>query len=382
MQTITLIGDSIRYYYEQPVREELSGIAEVWGENGDPCNSRNVLAHIGEWVLSRPPDVVHINCGLHDLKRESRDAPAAVPLQEYEQNIRRIIGTIRSQTHATVVWASTTPVNEQSHRRLKGFDRLEADVTRYNDAATRVIRDLGIPLDDLCGSVERTGRDELLQVDGVHFTPDGYELLGKKVVEAVRPYLRNEAGGYPVRWALFHVCARGAWNPALTSAAIMGEACATLYGDAADPMLRFYHTFKEAADRSAADGINSNLPGPHDLYTPEVEAEATRHLEAAAAAATDGASRVRVAEEAWMWDRARQVLARMRDAGAADALSVILDGRPRNFPRPKITASTVRWLHGLPRDTPVFVIEPGGGKRPFLGNEMLALASRVHFATK
>ena len=383
MQTIILIGDSIRYYYEQPVREELSGIAEVWGENGDPCNSRNVLAHLEEWVLSRPPDVVHINCGLHDLKRESRHAPVAVGLEEYEQNIRLILGTIRSKTHATVVWASTTPVNEQSHHRLRGVvNRLEADVARYNDAATRVIRELGIPFNDLCGVVERTGRDKLLQIDGVHFTPDGYDLLSKKVVEAIKPYLRIEELTYPIRWDLFPVCARGTWNPALTSAEIMREACGKLYGEAGDSMFRFYRTFKEAAVRSTANGIDSNLSSPHELYTPQVEAEATRCLEDAAAVATSEPSRMRVAEEKWMWSRVKPLLVQLREAGTENTVVVMLDGRPRNYSRPKITANSVRWLHGLPRDTLLFVIEPDGRRRPFQNNEMLALSSGVHFSTK
>ena len=160
------------------------------------------------------------------------------------------------------------------------------------------------------------------------------------------------------------------------------EACAKLYGAAADPMYEFYRTFEEAASRSTARGVNWNLPSPHELYTPEVEAEATRYLEAAAAAATSDLSRARVAEEQRMWGRARSVLVRLRAGNVEDTFPVLLDGRPRNYSRPKIAISTLRWLHGLLRDTPVFVIDPDGQKHPPQDNEVFVLATGVQFATK
>lgn len=77
-------------------------------------------------------------------------------------------------------------MNEARHSAIKGFDRSERDVDRYNAAARRVAESLGVPIDDLFDLVMRSGRDQLLTEDGVHYTPDGYARLGRAVAEALR----------------------------------------------------------------------------------------------------------------------------------------------------------------------------------------------------
>ncbi len=81
MGTIVLIGDSIRMGYQEVVRRELGGVAEVWGPEENGGNSENVLAHLEDWALSRSPDVIHVNCGLHDLRKEFGATEAAIPLK-------------------------------------------------------------------------------------------------------------------------------------------------------------------------------------------------------------------------------------------------------------------------------------------------------------
>ena len=67
---VILIGDSIRMGYQEVVWHELSDIADVWAPMENGGNSENVLNHMETWVLSRTPDIVHLNCGLHDIKKE------------------------------------------------------------------------------------------------------------------------------------------------------------------------------------------------------------------------------------------------------------------------------------------------------------------------
>ncbi|MBN1675752.1 MAG: SGNH/GDSL hydrolase family protein [Kiritimatiellae bacterium] len=185
MQTAVLIGDSIRMGYQDTVREQLKGRTEVWGPEQNGGNSRNVLAHLDEWVIARAPDIVHVNCGLHDLRKEFGTDEAAVPLTEYTENVNRILTRLRAETHAKVLWATTTPVNEEWHHARKSFDRYEKDVLAYNAAAQQAARDAGVPVNDLFSLVQQAGRDELLVPDGVHFKPEGYDLLGKTVAEFV-----------------------------------------------------------------------------------------------------------------------------------------------------------------------------------------------------
>lgn len=186
MKKLTLIGDSIRLGYEGTVRTELEGAVEILSPKENGGNSRNVLAHLEEWVISKAPDIVHLNCGLHDLKKEFGQSEAAVPIGEYGGNIEQILNAIRSRTQATVIWAATTPVNEQWHHEKKGFDRFEADVRSYNEVATRIAEDLDVPINDLFAVVERAGRDSILLPDGVHFTPEGCVELGKAVAGFIR----------------------------------------------------------------------------------------------------------------------------------------------------------------------------------------------------
>ena len=187
---IVLIGDPIRMGYQDHVVSELAGRAEVWVPEENGGDSRNVLTHLDQWVLARQPDVVHVNCGLHDLKR-AFGAESAVPLAEYEGNVRQILQRLQRELNGAVVWATTTPVDENWHHQNKGFDRLEADVEAYNAAARAVAVDLGVPIDDLFAVVEQEGKTRLLTQDGVHFTEEGSQLLGRAVAECVWGHLSD-----------------------------------------------------------------------------------------------------------------------------------------------------------------------------------------------
>ena len=102
---IVLIGDSIRMGYQDHVASQLAGRAEVWVPKENGGDSRNVFAHLDQWVFSRQPDLVHVNCGLHDLKR-AFGAESAVPLAEYGRNVRQILQRLQRELDGAVVWAA------------------------------------------------------------------------------------------------------------------------------------------------------------------------------------------------------------------------------------------------------------------------------------
>ena len=191
MQKVVLIGDSIRMGYQEVVRRALAGAAEIWSPEQNGGTTRNVLDHLEEWVIDQQPDVAHLNCGLHDVKKEFGAAETAIPLLPYEDNVRQILQRVQRETGAAVIWATTTPVNETWHHQNKGFDRFEADVEAYNQVAVRLAGELGVPVNDLFGLITRSGRDEYLTPDGVHFTDEGSALLGQAVAAFIRPYLQS-----------------------------------------------------------------------------------------------------------------------------------------------------------------------------------------------
>ena len=185
MAKVILVGDSIRMGYQAVVRAQCAAMAEIWGPEENGGNSRNVLEHLHEWVVGRQPDMVHVNCGLHDIRREFGAEQPAVPLDEYRSNVEEILRCIREETDAGVVWATTTPVNEKRHHETKGFDRFSSDVLLYNRAALEVCLKLEVPVNNLFELVMQAGPNELLGPDGVHFTEEGYGVLGQAVANAV-----------------------------------------------------------------------------------------------------------------------------------------------------------------------------------------------------
>jgi len=190
MKRVVLIGDSIRMGYQQVVRRELEGLAEIWSPEQNGGTSQNVLDHLEEWALAHQPDVVHLNCGLHDLRKEFGSDQSAVPLDRYQANLEAILRRLRKETRAKVIWALTTPVNEIWHHERKPFDRFEADVVAYNRVVAEICQRMAVPMNDLYQVAMRAGRDQILLPDGVHFTPKGYIILGEAVAEAVRPWCR------------------------------------------------------------------------------------------------------------------------------------------------------------------------------------------------
>ena len=188
MKKVVLIGDSIRMGYEPTVRQELEGVFEVWAPEKNSGKSTAILENLDEWVLSQNPDIVHINCGHHDLRKAFDAADSNIPLAQHRQNVETILMTIREKTQARVIWVTTTPVNEKWHHERKPFDRFEKDVAAYNAADTETAQRLGIEVNDLYQVVMDAGRDELLKDDGVHFTDHGKEVQGKAVAAFLRRF--------------------------------------------------------------------------------------------------------------------------------------------------------------------------------------------------
>ena len=181
---VVLIGDSIRIGYAPLVAKLLDGKATVISQSVNGEDSGNVLRHLDEWVISEKPDVVHINAGLHDLKL--KDRTYQVPLAEYQKNLRTIVERIRKETNAKVIFATSTPIVDTLHAQRKaGFDRFEADVQKYNIAAVSVMKQAGVPINDLHQVIDSGGGQTLMNSDGTHYTPEGYARLAAAVTNSI-----------------------------------------------------------------------------------------------------------------------------------------------------------------------------------------------------
>ena len=188
--TVLLVGDSIRAGYQPFVVEALRGAVDVESGADYGGTSTRIRASLDGWLRARRYDLVHLNCGLHDLARRPGVEPN-VPLVEYRDNLEAIFARF-AELGVPVVWATTTPVDEVRHHRNKPFDRLEADVTAYNAAALEVSQARGLAVDDLHEKAVTRGWTDHFTADGVHFTEEGYRLLGHAVAGAVRSSLVEE----------------------------------------------------------------------------------------------------------------------------------------------------------------------------------------------
>jgi len=181
---VVLVGDSIRMGYAPLVAKRLEGKAIVVSAKPNGEDSSNVLRNLDDWVIKENPDVVHINAGLHDLKLTNTSYQVA--MAEYEKNLRTILERIRADTKAKIIFATTTPILDDRHAKRKvGFDRFESDVLKYNVAAAAVMKQAGVPIDDLHAVVESGGKERLMLADGTHYTEEGYEALAAAVSESI-----------------------------------------------------------------------------------------------------------------------------------------------------------------------------------------------------
>ena len=192
--TAYLIGDSIAGGYAAGVQAELVGeiAIELRPENGE--DSRRVLARLEAWLGERRYDAIHVNCGLHDLKRPRRSDEYQVPLVEYEANLRQIVARLCRHT-GRLIWGRTTPVIDGQPVAEKDFCRFNRDVRAYNQVADRVMAAYGVAINDLHRAVVEAGVADCVSADGVHMTNQGYAILSRSVAAAIRRAMTADGGG-------------------------------------------------------------------------------------------------------------------------------------------------------------------------------------------
>lgn len=134
--------------------------------------------------------VVLFNFGLHSL--DSPPTGESEPLAQYVRELRAI-GTVIKNSSQRAIFVSTTPVPLNV---TEGPGRHNRDVLRFNDAASTVMAELGIPVCDIYTSVMRhcpntTGAPDFTYTNcplqtpgGVHF-PGHYNVLADTLYECV-----------------------------------------------------------------------------------------------------------------------------------------------------------------------------------------------------
>ena len=181
MKKVYVLGDSISIHYGPYFKQFTQGVFAYDRKRGDEAledldqpvganggDSRRILSYLsssGEW---KDADILLVNCGLHDLKKDRETKIYQVDLAEYADNLKKAVDVIK-QTDITPVWVNTTPVDGQMHAERKPFDRFNEDVLQYNSVAEKIMQDQQIDILDLYTFTANIRLDEPLQRDGVHF---------------------------------------------------------------------------------------------------------------------------------------------------------------------------------------------------------------------
>lgn len=194
---VLLLGDSISMGYHATVIAALDDEAIVMRPRQNCEGTTKGVAAIEQWLAldGGEFDVVHFNFGLHDLKRVGADGrnsndPAdgnQADLETYTRQLRTITEAILA-SGATPIFATTTPVPDGGVKPHRDPE----DVDRYNAAATEIMREFGIAIDDLNAPATRH-LDTWQRPVNVHFTPEGSRRLGETVAGTVREVLRTRA---------------------------------------------------------------------------------------------------------------------------------------------------------------------------------------------
>ena len=190
--TAILIGDSICMGYRPLVKQRLAKKIDILGIEGNGGDSGCILENLDEWMIKRDATLIHLNCGLHDLKFERDKKAHQQLLKIYQANLNRIVERLKNETAKRLVWATTTPVIDERHNAVKEFDRYLGDVEAYNRAATTIMREAGIPINDLYSAIQNDDVSTCLGNDGVHITDRGNRILTEAVCEFLLHQLNME----------------------------------------------------------------------------------------------------------------------------------------------------------------------------------------------
>lgn len=188
MRKLFVLGDSISVQYGPYLERMVSGVFEYarkevvegaldafpYPADANGGDSSQVLAYLRARLGEDVPDVLLLNCGLHDLRTDPQSKVKQVPLGAYKENLAAIVRLVLGRG-VRIVWVRTTPVDDERHNtRQSSFYRFDRDVVCYNEVADGVLGAAGIPLVDLYAFTSKLGGDVFC--DHVHFVEGVREL--------------------------------------------------------------------------------------------------------------------------------------------------------------------------------------------------------------
>jgi lysophospholipase L1-like esterase len=182
---IFVLGDSISLQYGPDLEKYLAGQFTIERKAGDSVafkdlnipvganggDSRMVLQYLKLRLKDKTfhPDVMILNCGLHDIKREPGTNALAVSESDYRNNLENIYALVKAQK-IPLIWVRTTGIIDSLHRKNKAFNRFNKDIIHYNMIADTVFGRHHVPEIDLYTFTAMQGEKRF--IDHAHFLPE------------------------------------------------------------------------------------------------------------------------------------------------------------------------------------------------------------------
>ena len=213
---IVMFGDSttaprpgaVEKVFAQRVAEALQGVASSLtihnaGVGGN--TTEHALARMGRDVLAHQPRIVVVQFGINDSAIDVWKNPPAkeprVSLQEFEENLRKIIAQARKAgSHPILMTANPlrwTPKLKELYGKppydVSRSDGFEAPtLVRYNEITRKLAAELRVPLVDIHKEFQRSDIDKLL-LDGMHPSDAGHEVIAQLLVPVIRELAQSVA---------------------------------------------------------------------------------------------------------------------------------------------------------------------------------------------
>ncbi len=189
MREVLLIGDSIRMFCEKSLREKLGGGYHVSSPSENCRFAAYTRNSLRLWLPEFPkPEIIHWNNGLWDVARLYGENECFTPLDRYLDDLCGILRVLRS-TGAKIIFSTTTPTDPRKEIPRVGMTSVHfnSDIISYNEAAVKLMRGNGIPVNDLFSVVYPRVHDYISD-DLIHPNNNGIEAIASATADFIRNF--------------------------------------------------------------------------------------------------------------------------------------------------------------------------------------------------
>lgn len=194
---VLFFGDSIMYgawdtqagWVERLKREAHKQTVESQGDRKLQMINLGIGGDTSTKILARMPSEVQaryspswplalvVSFGANDSR--SQEGAIEVPLDQFTQNIQRIIALAKQHTNR-LLFVGPAPIGEPVHV-FKGQEYSDARVKEYERHMQPIAEEAGVPFVPLRPAFEAAGISSLYSYDYIHPNDAGHELIAKTV---------------------------------------------------------------------------------------------------------------------------------------------------------------------------------------------------------